>query len=127
MPKVILIVREPGRLKPDYSLDMDLPEIPHVGSYISVQRPDNASPWGEDMIVRAVWWRLDYPGTIALAREGDIGKVNEVYVECDMATGPWSSDHWRGYANARREAGDNIPEFEVARISFRQSDVAPKK
>jgi hypothetical protein len=127
MPKIVLIVREPGRLKPDYSLDMDVPEIPRVGDYVSVQRPDNPRPWGEDMIVRAIWWRLDYPGTGTASQKNEVGKVNEIFVECEMATGPYSSDHWFDYANARRSAGDNIPEFDVSRVSFRQRETKPKE
>jgi len=34
MTRIVLYVRESGRLKPDYSLLMDLPEVPKIGSYI---------------------------------------------------------------------------------------------
>ena len=44
LPRVIVIVRESGRLKPDYSLEFDLPDIPAVGSYLSIQRPDKPRP-----------------------------------------------------------------------------------
>jgi hypothetical protein len=48
------------RLKPDFALDFDLPEIPTVGSYISIQRPEHEAEWGEDVVVRKVWWRPTY-------------------------------------------------------------------
>jgi hypothetical protein len=40
MTRVIIIVREAGKLKPDYSLDFDLPEVPQVGAYVSMHRPE---------------------------------------------------------------------------------------
>ena len=126
MPRIVLVVREPGGVKPDYSLDMDIPEIPRVGDYVSVQRPDKPRPWGEDMIVRDIWWRLDYPGTGTISQKNEVGKVNEIFVECEMATSPWSSDHWLENANARRSAGDAIPEIEVDRLNIRQSDLKSK-
>ena len=55
MVKINLVVRELGKLKPDYSLDFELPEVPAVGSYVSIQRPDKPKPYGEDVIVRKVW------------------------------------------------------------------------
>jgi hypothetical protein len=63
MVQINLVVRELGRLKPDYSLDFELPEVPAVGSYISIQRLDHPEPYGEDVIVRKVWWRLKHPET----------------------------------------------------------------
>jgi hypothetical protein len=44
MVKINLVVRELGKLKPDYSLDFELPEVPAIGSYISIQRPDHPEP-----------------------------------------------------------------------------------
>ena len=38
MLKIVLVIREAGRLKPDYSLQVEVPELPRVGDYISVQR-----------------------------------------------------------------------------------------
>ncbi len=43
MVNVILVVREPGNLKPEYSLEFELPEVPAIGSYISIQRLDSPS------------------------------------------------------------------------------------
>ncbi|UQR60248.1 hypothetical protein LRP30_24845 [Bradyrhizobium sp. C-145] len=41
MPRVVIVVREVGKLNPEYSLEFELPEIPTIGSYISINRPDN--------------------------------------------------------------------------------------
>jgi hypothetical protein len=65
MVKINLVVRELGKMKPDYSLDFELPEVPAIGSYISIQRPDHPEPYGEDVIVRKIWWRLKHPETAA--------------------------------------------------------------
>ncbi len=46
MVQIVVVVREPDRLKPDYSLRFDLPEIPKTGSYILIQRPDLPEPFG---------------------------------------------------------------------------------
>ena len=55
MTRVRIVVREVGRKKPDYSLDFDLPEIPKIGSYISIRRPDTPEGYDdEDLIVRQV-------------------------------------------------------------------------
>jgi hypothetical protein len=77
MVRVNVVVREAGRLKPDYSLDFELPEVPKVGSYISIQRPDKPEPYGEDLIVRQVWWRLWHPETSAVVTgPGKVGKTH---------------------------------------------------
>jgi hypothetical protein len=60
MVQIVLVIREPGRLKPDYSLPFDLSEIPRVDDYISVYRPDSETHT-EDVIVRHVWWQLHHP------------------------------------------------------------------
>jgi hypothetical protein len=47
MVKITLMVRELGGLKPDFSLEFELPEAPAVGSYISIQRPEHKAEWGK--------------------------------------------------------------------------------
>lgn len=122
MIRVTLMVREVGRLSPDYSLDFDLPQVPAVGDYISVQRPDEPAPYGEDFIVRQIWWRLDHPETGAAATEPPkVGSVTSVVVECDPAVGPWTSDRSRDYlTKAYQGRGKVAPELQVARLSIRQ-------
>jgi hypothetical protein len=118
--KVVVIVREVGQLKPDYSLDFDLPAVPKSGDYISIQRPDKPKPYGEDLIVKQVWWRLEHPETAGYGSgQPKIGKAEEIYVECEPAIGPWSSDQWRDSLERQRERGE-VKELEVARLSIRQ-------
>jgi hypothetical protein len=120
MTRVVIVVREVGRLKPDYSLEFNLPEVPQPGSYISIQRPDQPEPYGEDLIVQQVWWRLKHPEIGGFGSEvPKIGGITEIIVECSPALGPYSSDHWRDLHKAAHERGD-VPEFEVARFSVRQ-------
>lgn len=49
MIKFIVVVREIGRLKPDYSLEIEAPALPGVGSYLSVERPDSTYGHTEDL------------------------------------------------------------------------------
>jgi hypothetical protein len=121
MTRVTIVIREVGRLKPDYSVDFDLPEVPKPGSYISIRRPDKPEPYGEDLIVRQVWWRLKHPETGGFSSNPPkIGSFNEVLVECDQAIGPYSSDAWRDTLASKSSNGVKVPEFEVARFSIRQ-------
>ena len=122
--KINLVVRELGKLKPDYSLDFELPEVPAVGSYISIQRPEHEAEWGEDVVVHKVWWRLKQPETAAKASDPPkFGAVREILVECEVATGPWSSDRWLKLAEAARARGVNVEAFEVARLNMRERDL----
>lgn len=123
MVRVIVVIREVGRLGPDYSLEFDLPELPRIGDYISIQRPDHRVPYGEDLIVRQVWWRLDHPetrGTVPSDQTIRVGKVREIFVECDAAIGPYSSDNWRQSHKSHLEHGE-VEEMKVARVSFPES------
>lgn len=119
MIDVIVLAREAGKLKPDFSLPFCLPALPREGDYISITRPDTPDPWSEDLIVRKVWWRLFHPETGGFAH-GDpkSGKVSEIFVECDPAIGPYSSDQWRDSLSASK-----AETFEVERFSIRQSEV----
>ena len=115
MVQVIIVVREPGGLRPQCSLEFDLPEVPAVGNYISVQRLDSRLN-GEDMIVRAVWWRLKHSETHDFASEpANIGSLIEIIVECDPALGPYSSDRWRRAIDGAKARGVEIEEFQVSR------------
>lgn len=124
MPEIIVVVRELGGVKPDYSLPFNVPEVPALGSYLSIQRPNKPAPFGEDLIVRHVWWRLAHPETGGYASDPPkVGSLIEIFVECDMALGPHSSDHWRKMLEAARDRGVAVVEFDVARIAIRESDL----
>ena len=123
--KIILVVREADRLKPDYSLDFEVPEIPAVGAYVSITRPDTPEPYSEDVIVRQVWWRLHHPetGTAISSDKAQVGKVVEIFVECDIAEGPYASDDWRAVAQSARERGHEVSSFDVERFCVRQNEL----
>lgn len=127
MPKIVLVVRELGRTKPEYSLEFELPEIPKAGDYISISRPDVPEPFSEDVVVRKVWWRLFHPETGGTSSDPQkVGRLTEVMVECDQAIGPYALDRWRDSLEAARERGIEVEEFDVQRFSVRQSDLSDK-
>ncbi len=117
MVRVIISVRELGGLKPEYSLEFGLPAVPAVGSYISIQRPDAPEPYGEDLVVRHVWWRLKHPdtgdGTTEI--EMTMGSLTEIFVECDTAIGPYSSEQWRKRAEVAKAKGLVVEQIQVDR------------
>jgi hypothetical protein len=117
MTHVTIVIREPGKLKPDYSLNFELPEIPRIGDYISIHRPDVRAPFGEDLIVRAVLWRLEHPETYGVSSTSTAGKAKEIFVECDPAIGPYSSDAWKRSMEFAKNKGANIEELQVDRFS----------
>lgn len=120
MPKITLVVRDVGKLSPDYSMEFEVPEIPRTGDYISVRRPD-IEPWTEDFIVRQVWWQLKDTGEKPYRDENDKpGTVTEIFVEVDQAIGPYAADRWRDRLEQDRLNGREIVEFEVARMQVRQ-------
>ncbi|MEA3040761.1 MAG: hypothetical protein QOC65_250 [Sphingomonadales bacterium] len=120
MVKFLVVVREPGQLAPDYSLEVEAPTLPREGDYLSVQRPDHERPFGEDMIVAKVWWRRAHPGTGPIDSDPrEVGGVDEIFVECVAAVGPWSCDWWRD--SLERVGG---PALEVSRLSVRESELA---
>ncbi|QND50800.1 hypothetical protein HB779_02030 [Phyllobacterium sp. 628] len=114
--KITVVIREVGKLQPDYSLDFDLPEVPRTGEYISIQRPDKREPFGEDVIVRNVWWRLTHPETAGFASEPKIGKVQEIIVECEPALSPYSSDAWKKLLIGARDRGHTVEDMTVERF-----------
>jgi hypothetical protein len=124
MSHVRVVVRELGKLKPDYSLDFDLPAIPAVGSYISITRPGTEN-WSEDLVVRHVWWRLHHPETrtVVPSEDGQNGVVKEIVVECDPAIGPYATDAWRETIQAAESRGVRVERFDLERFSVRQRDI----
>lgn len=117
MLDVIIAVREPGRLKPDWSSRFLLPEIPEIGSYITINRPGESAPWGEDMVVKKVWWMLFNPNGNSTENSPDhVGTVKQIIVLCEAALGPFSTKSWR---NAH-EGRTGVQTFEVARFAWEQ-------
>ena len=125
MIKITILVRELGNGRPDGSMQFLLPELPRVGDYISVQRPEKRGPWGEDLIVKHIWWRLRHPQTAGFEDSDSplVGDLHEVFVECDPAMGPWSSDAWRDSLEATaKQRGVGFERFDVKRLSVRESE-----
>jgi hypothetical protein len=94
--KVHLALVPPGGGEAEYSLAFDLPEIPRAGDYISVMRDGQAGT--EDFVVVRTRWVLNYPKAPAIqdAHDAAVGKLTEIWVECDFAIGHFSSvDHLR--------------------------------
>ncbi|MCG3769896.1 MAG: hypothetical protein JW384_01027 [Nitrosomonadaceae bacterium] len=56
--KIKLIFVPPDGGEADYSLMMELPQIPNKGDYISIQRVDRTG--SDNFIVRRTWWELSY-------------------------------------------------------------------
>jgi hypothetical protein len=124
MVQVNIVVLEIGELKPDFSLDFELPEVPTVGSYISILRPDTPEPCGEDLVVRKVWWRLKHPETRgAESPPAQIGSFHEIFVECNQAAGPYSSTNWLSLLDSAKKRGVEIEEMRVSRLSAPESEI----
>jgi hypothetical protein len=124
MVQVNIVVLEIGKLKPDFSLDFELPEVPAVGSYISILRPDTPEPYGEDLVVRKIWWRLKHPETRdSEASPAKIGSFHEIFVECNQAAGPYSSESWLSLLDSAKKRGVEIEEMRVSRLSAPESEI----
>ena len=123
--RVRLYVCEPGERKADFSLAFDLPEVPRPGDYISVHREDKETPHTEDLIVRQVWWSLETTETRTSSSEEEerVGNLREIAVECEMALGPWSTDHWFDKMRQHEANGRTIKRFDVSRLSVRERDL----
>jgi len=124
MINVTVVVREVGGLNPVCSLNFVLPVIPRIGEYISIQKKEKLKPFGEDMVVSKVWWRLSHPETSSFPTADEsrrIGSVDEVFVECTPAISPYSSDDWRASVERSVESGESEI-FEVARSTIHESD-----
>ena len=75
------------------------------------------------LVVRSVWWRLKHPETSGFGSEPPkVGGVQEIFVECDPAVGPYSSDRWRDSLQGALERG-HVEEMKVARFSVRESEL----
>ena len=116
MLEVIVVIREPARLKPMSWYTFKLPELPRPGDYLSIGGPDIRRPFGEDVVVRRVWWRLNHLSAGAAGAEEAPGHVEEIFIECDIAEGPYASAAWRQEIAIARARGAEVEQFEVARV-----------
>jgi len=125
MIRIELCVREPGKKEIDFSLPFNVPELPKLGDYISVHRANQGTPHTEDVVVRHVWWMLETPETRTTAEAGTerVGQLNKIFVECEMALGPYANDRWHETMLRYRTSGQPIEEFDVARVSVREKDL----
>jgi len=64
------------------------------------------------VIVRHVWWRLFHIETHGRksSEKPSVGKLVDIFVECDPALSPYSSDNWR-----KRLEEKPVEVFEVLR------------
>jgi hypothetical protein len=115
MINAVIVIREPGRLKPMIWHEFRLPELPRAGDYITVSGPDDRAPLGEDLVVRRVWWLLDRPAAGTSADSEPAGQLVEVFVECDVSEGPYASAAWRREVAMARALGVEVETFAVAR------------
>lgn len=123
MIDVLVIIREPGREKPMSTYRFQLPSLPRIGDYLSICGPDIRPPFGEDVIVKHIWWRLQHPSAGATIYDDTaIGRVEEIFVECDIAQGPYASSTWKKQAATARAKGVEVEEFGISRISIAQDN-----
>jgi hypothetical protein len=112
MVQVTLVVRRAGDVAVNFWLNFEVPEVPRVGDYISIRRLDQREPFGEDVIVRHIWWKLFHPETHALSDEPSVGRLVDIFVECDPALSVHSSEAWR---RSVESSGAQVEEFQVSR------------
>lgn len=82
--KVMLSFVPPGGGETDYSLPMEMPEIPRAGDYLTITRPGQNGT--ENFVVKRTWWSLEFD------ESKSVGSTTEVWVECEFALSPFSSD-----------------------------------
>lgn len=93
MFRVTIVIRGLGSQAADCCLDFDLPEVPRVGSYITLKRPGKSDV--EGVQVRRVWWRMKQPEIDGAAFDGAIGRAESIFVECGPTALPCSTEEWR--------------------------------
>jgi|SRR5665213_2380860 hypothetical protein len=88
MEKITIVVRKTGSLEPDHSLNFEVPSLPRVGNYLSIHRDDAPRPFGEDLIVRQVWWRMEYPAVNDDRSGASVGKLRRSLSNAPKPSGP---------------------------------------
>lgn len=108
MFKVNLSFVPPGGGETDYSLTITVPALPREGDYIRVLRDYKTPPTSENMgsenfIVRRVWWSVSFPDDgqhVHRAGSEPVG-TSEIWVECEYAISPTSSEAHKRAAQAQ--------------------------
>lgn len=94
----------PGGGENDYSLPIDMPEIPRAGDYISILRPGQKGT--ESFLVKRTWWQLSFDDTTKK------GSTQEIWVECEFALGPYNSDDHKNACERYKQKTGTVYEFE---------------
>ena len=102
--KVNLSFVPPGGGETDYTLPMEMPEIPRAGDYISVFRPEEQGT--SDFIVKRTWWNVEF-------NEGaESGSTKSIWVECEFAKGHASSESHKGCCESYHVKTGTLLEFD---------------
>lgn len=104
--KINLSFVPPGGGKIEYSLVMDMPEIPRLGDYISITRPGQTG--AETFIVKRAWWNLEVDESKPKAA------VKEIQVECEFAVSKLASEDHRRTCQDYHARNGRLLEFDVS-------------
>ena len=104
--KVNLSFVPPGGGESDYSLPMEMPDIPRAGDYISVQREGHSGT--ENFIVKRTWWNLHFD------EKTGAGATTEIWVECEFAMSPFSSESHKRSCEMYASRKGKLNEFDVS-------------
>lgn len=102
--KIHLSFVPPGGGETDYSLIMQMPEIPRAGDYISIFRPGQQGT--EDFIVKKTWWHVELKG------DSENGDTKGIWVECEFAKGAHSSENHKSACETYRAKKGILLEFD---------------
>ena len=102
--KVNMSFVPPGGGETDYSLPIEMPEIPRAGDYLSIMRPGQSGT--ENFIVKRTWWNLEFD------ESKSVGSTSEVWVECEFALSPLSSDNHKRACEMYKARKGTIEEFD---------------
>lgn len=88
----------------DYGLSIEMPEIPRAGDYLSIRR--SGASGAENFIVKRTWWNLEFD------ESKSVGSTSEVWVECEFALSPYSSDSHKKACEMYRNRTGLLKEFD---------------
>ncbi|MGL6075121.1 MAG: alpha/beta hydrolase [Fimbriiglobus sp.] len=102
--KVNLSFVPPGGGETDYSIAFDMPEIPRPGDYITIHRAGRSGT--ENFIVKRTWWNLEFDD------KEKQGKTMDIWVECEFAVSPDSSEHHNAACKSYESKKGQIKKFD---------------